>query len=173
MGGQNNGGAFIVEIFQEAPHGATKFDIDTRSRLIEDQQLWLVHQRTGNHQAALHPAGQHARAFVTLFPQIELLKVFFATLQGLFTLNAVIARLVNHDLLHRLERVEVELLRYQPQLAFGVHHIFLQVVPKDAHPAGRFIDQRADNPNGGRFPRPVRPQKRVKITGLYFKIYSA
>jgi hypothetical protein len=31
-----------------------------------------MHQRAGNHQAALHPAGEHPRAFVAFFPQIEL-----------------------------------------------------------------------------------------------------
>jgi hypothetical protein len=49
----------------------------------------------------------------------------------------------------------------------------LQVVSEHADAAGGFVHQRADDADGGRFPRPVRPQKRVKITGLYFKIYSA
>ena len=57
VGSQNDGGAFVIEVFQEAPHGAAQLNVYARRRLIEDQQLWLVHQRTGNHQAALHPAG--------------------------------------------------------------------------------------------------------------------
>ena len=132
-----------------------------------------MHQRAGNHQAALHPPGQHPRAFVTLLPQVELFQILFAALKRLFALNAIITRLVNNNLLYRLKRIEVELLRHQPQLTLGVDHIFLQIVAKHADAAGGFVDQRADDPDGGGFPRPVRPQKRVEISRFDFKIYPA
>ncbi|SAJ16654.1 Uncharacterised protein [Enterobacter cloacae] len=132
-----------------------------------------MHQRASNHQAALHPPGQHPRALVTLLPQVKLFEILFAALQRFFALNAIVTRLVNNNLLYRLKRIEVELLRHQPQLALGVDHVFLQVVAKHANAARRFIDQRADNPDGGRFSRPVRPQKRVEISRFDFKIYPA
>ncbi|SVM42961.1 Uncharacterised protein [Klebsiella pneumoniae] len=89
-----------------------------------------MHQRTGNHQAALHAAGEHPRAFVALFPKIELFEVLFATGDGFFALNAVVARLVNDNLLYGFKGVKVELLRHQAELAFGVNHILLQVIAK-------------------------------------------
>ena len=171
--GQNDGGAFVVQIFQETPHGATQFNIHASGRLIKDKQLWLVHQRAGNHQAALHPSGQHPRALVTFLPQIKLFQVLFAALKRLFALHAIVTRLVNNNLLYRLKRVIVELLRHQPQLALGVDHIFLQIVAKHADAARGFIDQWTDDPDGGGFPCPVRPQKRVEISRFDFKIYPA
>src|SRR5690554_1438149 len=42
MGGQNDGGALAVHLFQELPHGAAQLDIYARGGLIENQQAWLM-----------------------------------------------------------------------------------------------------------------------------------
>ena len=108
-----------------------------------------MHQRPGDHQTTLHPAGEHTRTFVTFFPQIELFQILFAARNGFFTLNAVVPRLIDDDLLDGFKRVEVKFLRHQAKLAFGVDHIFFKVVTKDADAPGGFVNQRADNANGG------------------------
>ncbi|STQ58450.1 Uncharacterised protein [Pseudescherichia vulneris] len=127
-----------------------------------------MHQRPGDHQAAFHPAGEHPRLFVAFFPQIELLKVLFATDQRFLALYAIVARLVDNNLLYRLKRVEVELLRHQAKLTFSVYHVLLQVVAKDAYPPRGFIYQRTDDADSGRFTRTVGSQKRVEVTRFYF-----
>ncbi|VFS66936.1 Uncharacterised protein [Raoultella planticola] len=53
-------------------------------------------------------------------------------------LNAVVAGLVNDDLLDGFKRVEVELLRHQSELTLGIYHVLLQVVAKDVDLAGGF-----------------------------------
>ncbi|MNR07371.1 hypothetical protein D3C85_1234870 [compost metagenome] len=100
-----------------------------------------MHQRTGDHQTALHTAGEHPRTFAALFPQFELFEVLFAALDCVLTLNTVITGLVNDDLLYGFKRVEVELLRHQSQLTLGVHNVFIEVITKYRDAAGRFIHQ--------------------------------
>ena len=88
-------------------------------------------------------------------------------------LNAVVTRLVDHDLLHGFKRVKVKLLRYQTKLAFSVNRIFFEIVPENAHPPGGFIHQRADYPNGGGLSCAIRSQKRIEITRFDLQIYAA
>ena len=51
----------VVDAAQKIPHRAADLDIHAGGRLVENQQARLVHQRAGDHQAALHAAGQRAR----------------------------------------------------------------------------------------------------------------
>ena len=60
-------------------------DINTRRRLVENQQLWLVHQRPGDHQAALHAARQVAGCIGAFLPQPQGFQVFFRAFGGEFT----------------------------------------------------------------------------------------
>lgn len=151
-----------IQLFQEAPHRTAQLDIHPGGRLIEDQQLRLMHQRASDHQAALHAAGQHAGALVALAPQIQLIEVFFGARHRFTPRDAVVTRLVHHDLQHGLERVEVELLRHQAELALGVDDVFIDVVTEHPHAAGGFVHQRADDADGGGFTGTVWPQKGIK-----------
>ncbi len=70
-----------------------------------------MYQRAGDHQAALHPTGEHPRAFMTFFPQIYCFK-YFSPRKTAFMLH-VITGLIHYDLLHRFKRVKVKLLYTQ------------------------------------------------------------
>ncbi|MNV60964.1 hypothetical protein D3C71_1534530 [compost metagenome] len=173
MGGENNGGALGIKLFQEAPHRATQLDVHPGSRFIEDQQFWLMHQGPGDHQAALHAAGQHASAFFALAPQIQLSQVFFRTSQGFAAGHAIVARLIDHNLHHGFERVKVELLRYQPELTLGVNDVFVDVVAEHPYAAGGFVNQRTDDADGRGFSGAVRPQQGVEIPRFDIEIDPA
>ena len=54
--GEDDGDALLIESAQEIPHRAADLDVDARRRLIEDEQLRLVHQGARDHQPALHAA---------------------------------------------------------------------------------------------------------------------
>ena len=69
MGGQNDRGSCRVDLTQEVPHRTSNFDIDTRGRLIENQQSGFVDERPCDHQAALHSAGQRTRLIRAPVPQ--------------------------------------------------------------------------------------------------------
>src|ERR1700680_1504547 len=56
MRGEDDGGTAGVDVAQELPHRASDLDVDAGGRLIEDQQLRLVHQRARDHEPALHAA---------------------------------------------------------------------------------------------------------------------
>ena len=85
---------------------------------------------------------------------------------------AVVARLVNDDLLHGLERVKVKLLRHQAKLALGVNDVFLQIVAKDIDLTGGFIHQRTDDADSRGFSGPVRPQQGIEIPRLDLQVDS-
>src|SRR3546814_10270597 len=72
MGGEDDGDAYLIQLGQEGPHRTTQLDVDTRSWFVEDQQAWLMHQGTSNHQAPLHAAGQRKGRHITLVPQPKL-----------------------------------------------------------------------------------------------------
>ena len=129
MRGEDDGGPFAVDLAQVLPHGAADLDVHAGGRLVEDQQPGVVHQGACDHQAPLHAAGEVASYLAALFPQAELLEQFFRAGIGRLAVDAVVAGLIDHDLDHRLEAVEIELL--------------------DRDRAGGLVHQRGDDADGG------------------------
>ena len=79
---ENDGRAAGIDGAQEVPHRATNLDVDPGGRLIQDQQARLVHQRSRDHQAALHATGQRARHRTTPFPELQLLEILLCPLRA-------------------------------------------------------------------------------------------
>ncbi len=112
MGGEDDGNALLVQLGEKAPHRTAQFDINPGRWLIENQQTRLMHQRSGDHQAALHPTGQLTRLHIVLAPQAELVEVLLGALLGDFRWDTVVTGLGYDDIEGLLELVEIELLRH-------------------------------------------------------------
>lgn len=149
MGGEDDGDAFLVQLGEKAPHRAAQLDVHTRGRLVENQQARLVDQRAGNHQAALHAAGQRTRLHVALVPQAELGQVLLGALLRHLGRNAVVAGTGHDDVEGFLELVEVEFLRHHAQAALERRGLAIQIVAKHVDRAAGLVHQRGENTDGG------------------------
>ncbi len=141
MGGEDDGGALLVDGLEKLPHGMTDLDVHAGGGFVEDQQARAVYQGTGDHQPTLHATGQVARHAVTLLPQAKLFQVLLGPRVGLLAFNTVVAALVDHDLHHRLEHIEIEFLRHQSQLGLGGGQFPVQVMAEDGHLATGLVHQ--------------------------------
>jgi len=171
--GEDDGGAACIDIAQEVPHRATDLDIDAGCRLIQDQQPRLVHERPGDHQPALHAAGERARHAIALVPQLQLLQVFLRAHSRYGTRNAVEPRLVHHDGERALEHVEVDFLRHDADTGLGRLQLAVDVVPEHAGSAGALVDERGDDADERGLARAVGAEQREEIAALDVQIDAA
>ena len=72
-----------VDPLDVVPELQPQLDVDAGGRLVEDQQPRPVHQRAGEDQPPLHPAGEGAGAFVALLGQREGLEQLLGPLAAL------------------------------------------------------------------------------------------
>jgi hypothetical protein len=163
MGREDDGRPAGVELAQEGPHRAADLDVHARGRLVEDQQPRLVHQRPRDHQAPFEAAGELAHLGVAPVPEIELLEITLGTDLGLATRDAVVAGLIDHHLDNRQEEIEVELLRHQADEGLDQLGRAILVLAEDPHAPAGLVHQRGEDPDEGRFTRPVRSQQRKEI----------
>jgi hypothetical protein len=80
--GEDDRGAGGVDLLQHAPHVAADLDVHAGGRFVQDQQARAGHHRAGDHQPALHAAGQRAAHHLCLFPQVRPLEFLFGALLG-------------------------------------------------------------------------------------------
>ena len=72
MRGEDDGDAAIPQPTHELPHVATQADIHTGGRFVEEQDVWLMAQRLGDHHAALHAARQLDDGRAAFLPEREI-----------------------------------------------------------------------------------------------------
>ncbi len=167
MRGQDHRGAGRVDGADELPHRAADLDVDAGSRLIEDQQLRLVHHRAGNHQPPLHAAGQRARLHLCLVPQAQLLQVLLRPFRRFLARDAVEAGLVHADVERLLELVEVDLLRHQPDQPHRRAAILVDRYAEHVRIAGSGVHQRGQDADQGGLAGTVGTEQGEKIAGLH------
>ncbi len=163
MRGQNDGRSLVVDIAQELPHRAANLDIDAGGRLIQYQQLRFVHQRSSDHEAPLHAAGERAGDRMAALPQLQLLEIFLGSLLRERPRYAVEAGLVHHDREQRLEHVEIDLLRHDADAGLRHLELAIHVVAEDLDDAAGLVDQRGDDADDGGLAGAVRTEQREKI----------
>ena len=146
--GQQDRRPLLVDSLHVVPELEPQLDVDPGGRLVEDQQPRPVHQRPGQDQPPLHPAGERAGAFVALLGQREGLEQLLGALAPLALGHPEVAGVVVERLLDGEEPVEVELLRGQPdrlaRLAVVVDRVVaedLDRAPGRLRQAGRAVDQ--------------------------------
>ena len=84
--------------------------------------------------------------------------------------DAVEARLIHDDREHRLEHVEVDLLRHDADAGLRQLELAVDVVAEHLDVAARLVDERGDDADDGRLAGAVRPEQREEIALLDFEI---
>ncbi len=145
----------------QLPHVLAQFDVDAGGRLVEKQDLRLVRQGLGDHQAALHAAREHADLGVFLVPQRELPEHFFDQRR--------IGRLAEqparkpHGRRRRLEGVGGQFLRHEPDARARRAVIRKNVVAVDQDRAARRLHDAANRRDQGRLAGAVRAEQRENL----------
>ncbi|AZD59734.1 hypothetical protein C4K18_1750 [Pseudomonas chlororaphis subsp. aurantiaca] len=164
MGGEDDGDAFLIQFGEEAPHRTTQLDIHASGWFVEDQQARFVHQGPGDHQPALHAAGQRARRHIALVPQPELGQVLLGPLLGNLGRDAVVTGLGHDDVEGLLELVEVELLRHHADATLERGGLTVQVMAEDIHRAAGLVHQGREDADGGGFAGTVGAEQGEEVT---------
>ena len=166
MRGQDDRRPCRIDVAQELPHRTANLDVDTGRRLVEDQQARLVHESTRNHQPPFHPPGKTAGRVLATIPQAQLPQVLLGALPGEAAPEAVVARLVQDDVLHLFREVQVDLLGHQSDAGLGRLYVGVEVVAEYFHVASRLVDQRRNYADGRGLARAVRPEQRIEVALL-------
>ena len=122
-----------------------------------------MNQGPGNHQTTLHTAGEHTCRGVPLLPESELFQILFSRRRGLFKRNSVVAGLGGDNVEDLFELVEVELLRHNTKVQLGIREMGVGVISEHPHLSGCFVNQGANNTQGGRFACPIGPQQGKEV----------
>ena len=158
MGGEDDGDSALAQLADQVPHVAAKLDVNARGGLVEEQHLGLVAERLGDHHPALHPARKLHDLRLALVPERQLLQ-HLLDMRGVRRAAEQAAREADRRP-DRLERVGVQLLRDEADLAAGEAIVALDVAALDGdRPRGRRDDPADDRDEGG-LAGAVRPQKR-------------
>ena len=154
---QQDGRPGVVDVPDLVPQELAQFDVDPRSRLVEDHDRWAVHQRFRHHQAAAHAARQRARVDVGLVGQPHHLQQRLGLTPA--WRDPVEAGLQLQCLPGREERIEDELLRHdadgEPRLSPGR----VEVVSVDFNLAAALHDQPGQDIDQRRLAGTVRTQQ--------------
>ncbi len=129
------------------PHVAAQFHVDAGRGLVEEQYLRLVHQRLGDHHAALHAAGEGHDLDVALVPQRQRLEhaLDHGRILGLAEQATTEARRG----LHGLEGIGGDFLGHQADQRARGPRVALDVEAAGHHPATGGVDQSAGNADQG------------------------
>src|SRR3989344_9391730 len=148
---------------QIVPHAAAKFHIDARGRLVEDKEFRLVNEGAGYHKTTLHAAGECHCLLRHFFAETEVGEKLLGARQRIFSRDAVVPSLIYNDIDRFLKRIEIDLLPDEADIGLRFLEIPVDVVTEDIHGAARFVHQRRDDTNDGRFPGAVGTKERVKV----------
>ena len=150
------------------PHVLAQFDVDAGGRLVEKQDLRFVRQRLGDHQAALHAAGQRRDFVVLLVPQRQVLQHFLDIgRKGRLAEQAAAER---HRRPHRRKHIGRKLLRHEPDQRAGDAVIGDDVVPVHQDAAARRIDDAADDADQRRLAGAVGAEQRENLAVADFQV---
>ena len=158
MRGEDDGDARLTHRPHQAPHVLPQLDVDAGGRLIEEQDLRLMRERLGDHDAALHAAGQRHDLAVLLVPERQVFQHFLD--EGRVRLLAEQQAAETHRRPHRLERVGVKLLRHQPDQRARRAIVLDEMMAADQHRTGGRIDDAADDVDQRGLAGAVRPEQR-------------
>jgi hypothetical protein len=145
------------------------FALTSTSRsAVEKQDLRLVRQRLGDHDAAHHAAGQRDDLGVLLVPQRQILQHLLDMIGVLRLAEQAAAEADGRP--HRLERVGVQFLRHQPDQGTRGAIIGVDVMAVDGDAAFAQIGDAADDADQRGLAGAVRPQQREDFAALDLEV---
>lgn len=158
-----DGRSAFIEFSEEVIHLSPELYIHARCRLIEDEDIRIMHERTSNHESALHPTRERASLAISLFPETESTQVLLGVRSCFMTVDTVVARLSDDDVPHLFKYPEVELLWHDADLLASDRSNLIDILPVDNDRTRAFFDQSRDNADSGRLPCSVGTEEREEV----------
>ena len=157
MGGDKNGEAAGREVVNLAPEIAPRLGVDTRRRLVEEEEL-RIGQRTGAEREPLLPAARELARDLLLAP-LEPEPADHRLGGARRTRQAVDARDEFKILAHGKILVEAEVLRHVANARLDLRRFSADVVTEAGAAAFVGREQAAQHADGGGLARPIRPEE--------------
>ena len=155
---QQDGHAPFAQFADHVPHVAPQFDIDAGGGFVEKQDVGLVAQCLGDHDAPLHAARQFHDLRVALVPERQVAKQLFEI--GVVARLAEQAAAESDRRKHAFEAVRGQFLRDEPDPAARLPPLVAVIAAVDQHlPSGR-RHRAADDPDQRRLAGAIRTEKR-------------
>ena len=129
-------------------------------------------QRSGDHQTALHTAGKTPCLFETAVPELQLGEIFLGALQGQLAPYPVIAGLVDHDIQHGVEQVQVNLLWHEADAGFSCLWLTVDAVSENLDFAGGLVDKRTNDADCRGLARTIGAEKCIEVASLDIEVDS-
>ena len=155
--GQQDGLAAAAELEDEVLHLPRADRVEARGRLVEDEQLGVVHQRLRESEPARHALRELARRAVRDLGEADHLEQFVGAAPARAAVEPEELAVVVERLGRVEEPVEVGLLGQVSDLA--LHRDVARVAAEDHQLAARLVQQAEDHLDGGRLARAVRPEQ--------------
>src|SRR5215211_2646026 len=157
--GEQDGEPVAIQLPDVAPQLVAQLHVHPGSRLVEKQYLRVVHERPGEQNPPLHPAGESIDPLFALLREGEAFEQLLGSLPGLLFRHAVVAGVEKHGLLDGQELVEVYLLGGDPDHAPRLPKLPVSVAPEHLDDTRVRACQAHDAVYERRLPRPVRSQE--------------
>src|SRR5215216_3609935 len=164
--GEQDGEPITIQLPDVAPQLVAQLHVHPGRRLVEEEHLRVVHERPGEQNPPLHPAGESIDPLFALLREGEAFEQLLGSLPGLLFRHAVVAGVEEHGLLDGQELVEVYLLGGDPDHAPRLPKLPVSVAPEHLDDARVRACQAHDAVYERRLPRPVRPEEPKEASRL-------
>jgi hypothetical protein len=170
MGGEDEGLALIRELAQPVPDEMAGLRVEPRSRLVEDDDLGIVEQRPGDEQTPLHPARELLDGRFGFLGELHEVEKLLRPPEHQLAGKVVVPAVDEQVLLYLELVVEVVLLGDDPDAAFDLSLVVVDVETGDGELSTRRYYGPVDHLHGRRLPSPVRAQKTETFSTEDFEV---
>src|SRR4051794_35399222 len=135
MRAEDDGGAGLRAADDRLFHPPDAERIESRQRLVENEDVGIVNKSARNHELLFHAARQLARQRLAFIRQLEFVEQridFFANADDLIQPRYELQVLLDGEVVE-----EPRLIRHEREMPFGVDRVAAEVEPADADDAVR------------------------------------
>ena len=147
------------QVFQVVRKVAAGAGIEPRGRLIQQEEVRVVHERLGQFDATLQTAGERLHPLLGSFRQPQPGQEGVRPLPQRSSLHSVEMPVVPQVLHHGELGVEARALKDHPQVPSHVAGLARQIVAEHGHAPRGHAKQCGENLEERRLPAPVRPEQ--------------
>lgn len=153
----------LIKCPEELIHPMSEFEIDSRRRLIEDEEVWFMHEGSCDHETTLHPTREGSSLDISLVPESECGEIFFYIYGSSTWCDAIVPSLSEDDIIDLLEYPEIELLRDDADPHTSLSSGVIEIVTTDHDLPTRLIHEPRYNPDCRGLPCPIGSEQGEEI----------
>ena len=165
MRGEQHGTATPAELLDDAPQLPPRLRVQSRRRLVQEQQIRIAHERASNGQALPLPAGELAHPCRTLLLERD---------QGQYLVHAPAAPVEAPEQAHHLFHLELlgqlGLLKLSTHALTQLGFVAIPGQPQHFHLASVRLSQTLEDLDGRRFAGTIGTEHAEALTPAYIQV---